>query len=57
MDGLSEVLEVGARLGLKFVVRVQFPDGAPTPGHIAKLNEAMAKASAKPRFQEEGKIL
>jgi len=43
VDGLSEVLKAGAGLGLRFVLRVELPDGAVTPERVAGLNEALAR--------------
>ncbi len=43
VDGLSDVLKAGAGLDLRFVLRVELPDGAGTPEHVARLNDALAR--------------
>ena len=43
VDGLSDVLKAGAGLDLRFILRVELPDGAVPPEHVARLNEALAR--------------
>lgn len=47
VDGLGEVLKAAAGLDLRFVVRLELPDDSASPEQITKLNEALAKVSAK----------
>jgi hypothetical protein len=49
--GLSEVLKAAVGLDLRFVVRLELPTGTATPEQIAKLNEALAKVTAKLKLE------
>ncbi len=50
-DGLGEILKAGAGLDLRFVLRVEIADGTVSRDLIAKLNDALSKASKKLRLQ------
>lgn len=51
MDGLGDVLKVGAGLNLRFVLRLKIGDGVQmTTEQIAKINETLAKICVKLRF-------
>jgi hypothetical protein len=52
VDGLPDVVSAGAGLDLKFKLELEIPESRqPTPEQLAKLNEALAKASKKMRFE------
>lgn len=51
-DGLGDVLDAGAGLNLRFVLRLELGDGVQTTAEqIARLNEILTKLCAKLRFE------
>jgi hypothetical protein len=50
-DYLGAVLKAGAGLDLRFTLRVELFDGTVTPEQVARLNDILAKVSAKLRLE------
>ena len=51
VDGLGEILKAGAGLDLRFVLRVELPDGPMDTEQMARLNEALVKVSPDLRLE------
>jgi len=51
VDGLGDILKAGVGLDLRFVLRVELPDGTTDPDQIAKLIDVLAKVSPKLRLE------
>lgn len=49
-DGLGDILKTGARLNLRFVLRVELAEGSAASDKLAQLNEALTKVSKKLRL-------
>ena len=50
-DGLGDIKKAAVGLDLKFVVRIELPDGTVDSELVARLNEALAKVSAKLKLE------
>lgn len=49
-DALGEILKAGVGLDLRFVLRLELPNGTGTPEQIMQLNQALSKISQRLQF-------